>query len=107
MASKDNLTDGQLGAFGAPPYTGAYYALNITTTSANIASLPKGRYIVRLSQVDLVAIGTSAQTEATSGSSAVGGVFASGDQLNWRADGVCHVVVLNSGTGRIYLTPAP
>lgn len=107
MSTKDPKGDAELGAVGAIPTSGSYYRLDVTTTSASITNLPAGRYIVRLSNVDLVALDEAAVTEPASGSTGNGGVFASGDQLNWRSTATIHCAVLNAGSGRLYLTPAP
>ena len=109
MSSKDKKADAELGAYGAIPQA-AWYRLDITGTSANIASLPAGRYIVVLDGVTSAALSSGgAITEPASGSAVAqtSSVVQTGWQYTHPATGVCHVVALNAGSGRAYLVPCP
>lgn len=110
MATKDNKSDAELAAVGAIPQSTGWYRLDVTTTSANIAALPVGRYIVILDGVTTVAISsTGAVTEPASGAAVA--VSSAPVQTGWEykhpATGACHIVVLNAGSGRVYMVPAP
>ena len=109
MATKDNKNDAELAAVGAIPLSAGWYRLDVTTTSASITSLPAGRYIVVLDGVTTVAIGAAAVTEPASGAAVAvaSAVMQTGWEYKHAAVANCHIVVLNAGSGRVYMVPAP
>lgn len=107
MANKGDGENASVAIIGG---AGTFYRLDVSTTAATYTNLPKGNYIVVLSSsvssVSLRNDGTAA-AEPSSGASGTGGVFQTGWSYEHPATGNLSAIVLESGSGRMYLVPVP
>ena len=109
MGSK---ADGDYMAVAPIPGNGTMHRLDVSTTAATYTALPRGLYTVMLDGVTSVLLRNdgSAAAEPASGASGTGG----GHQSGWTYEhnisagtGDLSAVVLNSGSGRLYLIRQP